>query len=168
MSFLPPNQQSQSTEGKIIRRDNNHVPIATLWRQAIGRGHSRATLRSQPTIRVNDDDDDDIGDNYSSSTAPTAYLTYRCRACCRCSAVSRPSRRTTWSACRPPRAWHAPPRAGREPPPATCSTAVKTKSGPCPWRAGAPRGARSGRNLACPFASQTHAQCVRSTSVLDQ
>jgi len=27
------------------------VPIATLWRQAIGRGHSRATLRSEPTTR---------------------------------------------------------------------------------------------------------------------
>ena len=34
-----------------IRRDNNNVPIATLWRQAIGRGHSRATLRSEPTTR---------------------------------------------------------------------------------------------------------------------
>jgi len=33
-----------------LRRDNN-VPIATLWRQAISRGHSRATLRSQPTTR---------------------------------------------------------------------------------------------------------------------
>ena len=32
-----------------ILRDNNNVPIATLWRQAIGRGHSRATLRSEPT-----------------------------------------------------------------------------------------------------------------------
>jgi len=41
-----------------LRRDNNNVPTATLWRQAIGRGHSRATLRSEPTIRVNDDDDD--------------------------------------------------------------------------------------------------------------
>ena len=27
------------------------VPIATLWRQAIGRGHSRSTLRSEPTTR---------------------------------------------------------------------------------------------------------------------
>jgi len=34
-----------------LRRDNNNVPIATLWRQAIGRGHSRATLRSEPTTR---------------------------------------------------------------------------------------------------------------------
>jgi len=33
-----------------LRRDNN-VPIATLWKQAIGRGHSRATLRFQPTTR---------------------------------------------------------------------------------------------------------------------
>ena len=32
-----------------LRRDNNNVPIATLWRQAIGRGHSKATLRSEPT-----------------------------------------------------------------------------------------------------------------------
>jgi len=39
-----------------LRRDNNSVPIATLWRQAIGRGHSRATLRSDPTTRYNDDD----------------------------------------------------------------------------------------------------------------
>ena len=39
-----------------LRRDNNNVPIATLWRQAIGRGHSRATLRSDPTTRYNDDD----------------------------------------------------------------------------------------------------------------
>jgi len=34
-----------------LRRDNNNVPIATLWRQVIGRGHSKATLRSQPTTR---------------------------------------------------------------------------------------------------------------------
>ena len=34
-----------------LRRDNNNVPIATLWRQAIGRGHSRATLRPEPTTR---------------------------------------------------------------------------------------------------------------------
>jgi len=34
-----------------LRRDNNNVATATLWRQAIGRGHSRATLRSQPTTR---------------------------------------------------------------------------------------------------------------------
>ena len=34
-----------------LRRDNNNVPIATLWRQAIGRGHSRATLWSEPTTR---------------------------------------------------------------------------------------------------------------------
>ena len=34
-----------------LRRDNNNVPIATLWRQAIGRGHSRATLRSEPTTK---------------------------------------------------------------------------------------------------------------------
>jgi len=32
-------------------RDNNNVPIAALWRQAIGRGHSRATLGSEPTTR---------------------------------------------------------------------------------------------------------------------
>ena len=32
-----------------LRRDNDNVPIATLWRQAIGRGHSRATLWSVPT-----------------------------------------------------------------------------------------------------------------------
>ena len=30
---------------------NNNVPTATLWRQAIGRGHSRATLQSEPTKR---------------------------------------------------------------------------------------------------------------------
>jgi len=35
-----------------LHRDNNNVPTATLWRQAIGRGgHSRATLRSEPTTR---------------------------------------------------------------------------------------------------------------------
>jgi len=34
-----------------LRRDNNNVPIASLWRQAIGRDHSRATLRSEPTTR---------------------------------------------------------------------------------------------------------------------
>ena len=34
-----------------LRRDNNNVPNATLWRQAIGRGHSRATLQSEPTTR---------------------------------------------------------------------------------------------------------------------
>jgi len=33
-----------------LRRDNN-VPIATLWSQAIGCSHSRATLLSQPTTR---------------------------------------------------------------------------------------------------------------------
>jgi len=34
-----------------LHRDNNNVPIATLWRQAIGRSHSRAMLRSGPTMR---------------------------------------------------------------------------------------------------------------------
>ena len=34
-----------------LRRDNNNVPTATLWRQAIGSGHSRATLRSELTMR---------------------------------------------------------------------------------------------------------------------
>ena len=34
-----------------LHRDKNNVPIATLWRQAIGRGHSRATLRSESTTR---------------------------------------------------------------------------------------------------------------------
>jgi len=34
-----------------LRRDNNNVPTATLWRQAIGRGHSKATLWSEPTTR---------------------------------------------------------------------------------------------------------------------
>jgi len=32
--------------------DNNNVPTATLWRQAIGRGHSRATLRSDERRRL--------------------------------------------------------------------------------------------------------------------
>ena len=34
-----------------LRRDNNNVPTVILWKQAIGRGHSRATLRSEPTTR---------------------------------------------------------------------------------------------------------------------
>jgi len=34
-----------------LRRDNNNVPIATLWRPAIGHGHSRAMLQSEPTTR---------------------------------------------------------------------------------------------------------------------
>jgi len=34
-----------------LRRDNNNVPTATLWRRAIGHCHSRATLRSEPTTR---------------------------------------------------------------------------------------------------------------------
>jgi len=34
-----------------LRRDNNNVPTATLRRQAVGRGHSRATLPSEPTTR---------------------------------------------------------------------------------------------------------------------
>jgi len=34
-----------------LRRENYNVPTATPWRQAIGRGHSRATLRSEPTTR---------------------------------------------------------------------------------------------------------------------
>ena len=42
-----------------LRGDNNNVPVATLWRQAIGRGHSRATLYGPSRLRVNDDDDDD-------------------------------------------------------------------------------------------------------------
>ena len=41
-----------------LRRNNNNVPIATLWRQAIGRGHSTATLRPS-RLRFSDDDDDD-------------------------------------------------------------------------------------------------------------
>jgi len=34
-----------------LRRDDNNVAIATLWRQTTGRGHSRATPRSEPTTR---------------------------------------------------------------------------------------------------------------------
>jgi len=33
-----------------LHHDNNNVPIATLWRQAIGRSHSRVTLRSTSTM----------------------------------------------------------------------------------------------------------------------
>jgi len=54
----PPDPSWKRTRGRPrtkwtdqLRRDNNTVPIATLWRQAIGRGHSRATLRSEPTTR---------------------------------------------------------------------------------------------------------------------
>ena len=32
-----------------LRRDSDNVPTATLWRQAVGRGHSRVTLRSVST-----------------------------------------------------------------------------------------------------------------------
>ena len=46
----PPGRQRAKWTDQL-RRDNNNVPIATLWRQAIGRGHSRATLRSEPTTR---------------------------------------------------------------------------------------------------------------------
>ena len=34
-----------------LRHDKNNVPTATLWRQAIGRGNSKAKL-----LRINDDD----------------------------------------------------------------------------------------------------------------
>ena len=34
-----------------LRRDSSTLPIATPWRQAIGRGQSTATLRSEPTTR---------------------------------------------------------------------------------------------------------------------
>jgi len=51
----PARQRTKWTDQ--LRRDNNNVPIATLWRQAIGRGHSRVTLRSA-RLRVNDDDDE--------------------------------------------------------------------------------------------------------------
>ena len=38
-------------------RDNNNVPIATLWRQTIGQGHLRATLWSMLTTHhINNDD----------------------------------------------------------------------------------------------------------------
>ena len=34
-----------------IRRDNNNIPPADLWRRSIVRGHSGVTLRSLPTTR---------------------------------------------------------------------------------------------------------------------
>jgi len=46
----PPGRPSTKWTDQL-RRDNNNVPAATLWRQAIGRGHPRATLRSEPTTR---------------------------------------------------------------------------------------------------------------------
>ena len=36
-----------------LRRDNYSAPIATLWRQAIGRGHSRAGFLHSPWGGVN-------------------------------------------------------------------------------------------------------------------
>jgi len=42
----------QTLDGNVHQVDHvPNVPIATLWRQAIGRDHSRATLRSEPTTR---------------------------------------------------------------------------------------------------------------------
>jgi len=46
----PPGRPRTTKWTDQLRHDNN-VPIATLWRQATGRGHSRAKLRSQPTTR---------------------------------------------------------------------------------------------------------------------
>ena len=47
----PPNRTWKRPPGRPrtkwtdqLCHDNNNVPIATLWRQAIGRGHSRTTL----------------------------------------------------------------------------------------------------------------------------
>jgi len=50
-SWKRPPGRSRTKWTDQLRRDNNNVPIATLWRQAIGRCHSRATLRSKPTTR---------------------------------------------------------------------------------------------------------------------
>jgi len=46
----PPGRPHTEWTGQL-RRDNNNVPIATLWRQSIGRGHSRVMLWSEPTTR---------------------------------------------------------------------------------------------------------------------
>ena len=44
-----------------LRRDNNNVPIVTLWRQAIAMVAVTRERRYGPSrLRVNDDDDDDI------------------------------------------------------------------------------------------------------------
>jgi len=34
-----------------VRRDNNNIPPADLWRRSIAWGHSGVTLRSLPTTR---------------------------------------------------------------------------------------------------------------------
>ena len=46
----PPGRPRTKCTNQLCR-NNNNVPIATLWRQAIGRGHSRTMLRSEPTTR---------------------------------------------------------------------------------------------------------------------
>ena len=58
----PPDPSWKSSPGRPrtkwtdqLRHDNNNVPTATLWSQAIGRGHSRVTGLSR--LRVNDDYD---------------------------------------------------------------------------------------------------------------
>jgi len=49
----PPGRPRTKWTNQLRRNNNfnNNAPIATLWRQAIGRGHSRATLQSEPTKR---------------------------------------------------------------------------------------------------------------------
>jgi len=39
-----------------LRRDNSNISVMTIWRSAVGRGHSAATLRSSLTTRVKEDD----------------------------------------------------------------------------------------------------------------
>ena len=46
----PPGRPRTKWTDQLHHNDNN-VPTATLWRQATGRGQSRATLRSEPTMR---------------------------------------------------------------------------------------------------------------------
>jgi len=76
----PPGQQRTKWTDQL-RRDNN---IATEWRQAIGHGHSRATLRSEPN------DDDSVTVHMPLLTAARAFGLRRrrwsspqqCQLCC--------------------------------------------------------------------------------------
>jgi len=64
-----------------LRRDNNNVLIAILWRQAIGRGLTRERRYDPSRLRVNDDDDD-VGLHYIELPLPNwplvAFTLFNC------------------------------------------------------------------------------------------
>jgi len=49
--LIDPTRKHQPGRPRVNWTEQHSVPTATLWRQANGCGHSKARLRSEPTMR---------------------------------------------------------------------------------------------------------------------